>query len=76
MTIPKSIREKLGLRVGDVVQVAVDNTGRMVARKLEFGEDAKLDWKSDFARKHKITEAEIVRISKAVRREVFREEYG
>jgi len=76
MTIPKSIREKLGLRVGDVVEVAADNTGRMVARKVVFGEGAPPDWKSDFARRHKITEADIVRISKSVRREVFKEEYG
>ena len=76
MTIPKAVREKLGLRVGDVVEVATDSAGRMVARKIEFEIEGRLDWKSEFAKAHKITEAEIVRISRSARREVFREEYG
>ena len=76
MTIPKAVREKLGLRVGDVVEVAADSAGRMVARKIEFEREGRLDWKSEFAKAHKITEAEIVQVSRSARREVFREEYG
>ena len=75
ITIPKSVREKLGLRVGDIVEVAADDAGRMVARKVEFEAGPTLEWKSSFARKPKITEADIVRISRSARREVFREEY-
>lgn len=75
MTIPKAIREKLGLRVGDVVEVAADKTGRMVARKVTFERPGSLDWRGEFAKRHKITEADIVRISRTVRREVFRKEY-
>ena len=75
ITIPKSVREKLGFRVGDVVEVATDNAGRMVAWKLEFKGDATLEWKTGFAKKYKITEAGIVRISRSARREVFKREY-
>jgi len=75
MTIPKSVRQKLGLRVGDVVEVTTDDAGQMVAKKVELEKGAALDWGSAFGRKHKITEADIVRISRSTRWEVFKEEY-
>jgi len=75
MTIPKSIREKLGIRIGDAVEVTADNVGRIVARKLEPEKATPLDWGEEFRRKHSITEAGIVRILRGTRREVFKEEY-
>jgi len=75
MTIPKAVREKLGLRVGDMVEVEIDNNGQMVARKVEFERTPALDWGA-FAGKHRIGQADIVRLSRSARREVFKEEYG
>ena len=75
MTIPKAIREKVGLRIGDVVEVTADNAGRITARKLETRIMAPLDFGEEFAKKHGITAADILRLSRSVRREVFKEDY-
>jgi len=75
MTIPKAVREKVGLRIGDIVEVTADDAGRITARKLERGTGAPLDFGEEFARKHGITAANILKLSRSTRREVFREEY-
>ena len=75
MTIPKTIREKAGFRIGDVVEVTVDKTGRFTARKLEAGTVAPLDFGEEFAKKHGITAASILKLSRSARREVFKEDY-
>ena len=76
VTIPKSIREKTGLRIGDVIEIMVDETGGITARKLEPVKTAALVEGGDFGRKHGITERDIIKISKIARRVVFKEEYG
>jgi AbrB family looped-hinge helix DNA binding protein len=75
VTIPKSIRDKVGLRIGDVMEVTADDTGHIMATKLETEKNSPLDLGEDFGRKHRITEADVIRVSRSTRREVFKEEY-
>lgn len=37
VTIPKAIRERLGLREGDVLEFSIDDAGRIVARPRHAG---------------------------------------
>lgn len=75
MTIPKAIREKAGLRIGDLVEVIADEAGRIMARKLEAEKADPLELGGEFGRRHRITEADIIRLSRSTRREVFKEDY-
>jgi AbrB family looped-hinge helix DNA binding protein len=75
MTIPKSIREKAGLRIGDLLEVTTDETGRVTAKRLGAESVLSLELGGEFGRKHGISEADVVRLSRRTRREVFKEEY-
>jgi bifunctional DNA-binding transcriptional regulator/antitoxin component of YhaV-PrlF toxin-antitoxin module len=75
LTIPQSVREKAGLRVGDRAEVTADDAGRITARKLQTETMTPLNFGEEFAKKHGITAAKIARLTRRVRKETFREEY-
>lgn len=75
ITIPKAVREKLGLRIGDLVEVIVSEADEIIVKKIPMGEPPILRWGHEFGKLHNIKESDIIKISRAVRREVFKDEY-
>jgi AbrB family looped-hinge helix DNA binding protein len=72
VTIPKAIRERLGLAVGDTLEFTVDEEGRIVARPDEVGEGV-LGILRDLAPDHPLS---IEQINEAARRGAVRADNG
>jgi AbrB family looped-hinge helix DNA binding protein len=72
VTIPKAIRERLGLAVGDTLEFTVDDEGRIIARPGEAG-DGVLGILRDLAPDRPLS---IEQINEAARRGAARTEKG
>ncbi len=75
VTIPKVVRDNAGLKVGDLLEVTVEDDGGILMRRLPMGEPPILEWGKEFARMHKITGDQILHAVRSMRSSLFKNEY-
>lgn len=75
VTIPRAIREKLGLKKGDLVTFVETEAG-VVIQPVELVLSAALDEIGQALKEQGITLEELIESGREVRGEIYREKYG